>query len=211
MVGAFLKKFASYFPHNLWRIGECRACRRAAAREDRGRVQAIFSCSAVPFGCERCRMAKHSPGQVANTELLHFLVTEPRVIDPRSGRLLPVAVNQMHEKGLSVLRDRASNDEFNITFLIMKKTSDAKGEERFWHSVSTVSVRSVRYDGEQRFLAVFDTAYPDRPAHADIMAPPVTKRERKQQDKMLLDRFNDNLIAVKEFRGGAFIQYVRPQ
>jgi hypothetical protein len=138
------------------------------------------------------------------------LVTEPRVFDPRSGKLLPDAVAQVHRAGLSVLRDCAADQEFNETFLIMKVASDAKGNERFWHSVSTVLTKNIRYNGAERALAVFDTAYASRPAHADIMAPPGNKLERARQTRILLDKLSAGLTSVANFRQGTFSSHARP-
>ena len=210
MVGAFLKKFASCFPRSLGQLRLCRACRRAAAREDRGRVAAVFACSVDTFACEQCCATWYSPGRVEDHEVLHFLVTDPQTIDTRSGKLLPRAVNQVHERGLSVLRDCASNEEFEITFAMLRRASDSKGQQRYWHSVSIIPAMAVRYNGDGRAFAVLDTGYRDRPAHADIMAPGGTRREREKQIKALLGTLDANLIGVANFRMGVFTRHAQP-
>lgn len=210
MVGAFLKKFVSCFPRSLKQLRVCRLCRLAAAREDSERVAAIFACSDEAYVCEECCASRFSPGRIQDGETIHFLVTDPQTVDPRSGKLLPSAVLQMHRGGLSVLRDCASNAEFQITFNMLKTSSDAKGKERYWHSVSSPQVRSVRYNANNRCVAVIDTGYKERPAHADIIAPLLERREREKQTKHLLSTMDAHLSAVAVFRGGAFASNARP-
>ena len=42
--------------------------------------------------------------------------------------LLPVSVKQLDEGGVSVLRDAATDEEFEITYTQLKRSSDAKGQ-----------------------------------------------------------------------------------
>ena len=49
--------------------------------------------------------------------------------------LLPVSVKQLDEGGVSVLRDAATDEEFEITYTQLKRSSDAKGADRYFYGV----------------------------------------------------------------------------
>ena len=163
-----------------------------------------------PFGCEKYKLSKISPGPVRDAELLNLIITDPQAVDQRTGKLLPVLVKPVDVGELSVLRDSADNREFELTFLEMKTRSDSKGKEQFFHGVCVFSAKSIRYDNDSRFLGVYDTALPDRRHHADVAAPPVDGRKDKEKRlKRIIDKIGPGLVRVTEFRDGLFSKHSR--
>jgi hypothetical protein len=132
------------------------------------------------------------------------------VLDPRTGKVLPVLIKPLDSSGVSVLRDAATNDEFESTWTLLKKRSDAKGDPRYFHGVFRFLTSNVRFDGNQiRQAGVYDTALPNLPHHADLLAPPSSRGEMEARKKMLLDAISNNFIAVSNFRAGCFSKYGR--
>jgi hypothetical protein len=147
---------------------------------------------------------------VQDCEYLNLVISDPQVLDPRSGRVLPIVVNQVDKNGVSVLRDAAKNSEFEITFIEMKQRSDAKGEPRYFHGVYSFLAREVRHQGNVRWLGVYDTSIPKRPHHADMLAPPLqSRRDREARKKQIIDALGTSFIAVADFRGGVFAKHAR--
>jgi hypothetical protein len=176
------------------------------------RATRIHQALHLQFGCERYRLSKYSPGPVADTEILNLIITDPQSLDLRSGKLNPVLAKQVHKNGLSVLRDAAGNVEFERTYAELKRSSDAKGKERFFHGVCAFETRRLRYqDDGARISGIYDTGLSDRPHHADIMAPPAgTRREEEQRLKKIIDKIGPRFVGVAAFRNGAFLRFSRP-
>ena len=176
------------------------------------RAVRISSACSEPFACERFKLGRRSPGPVSDDEYLNLIITDPQAIDRRSGKLLPILLKQIDEKGVSVLRDGATNKEFEITYEQMKSGSDAKGKPRFWHGVCRFPARNLRYDGCQRRLGIYDTPLPDRRHHADIIAPPLdTRREREARQKRIIDEIGSSIIPVEKFRDGSLSRHARSE
>jgi hypothetical protein len=208
----FLRGLRSFFRSEILERRNRRACRFAAyfelVSERASRVHS--ACVGDTFACERFKLGPESPGPVADDEYLNLIITDPQTIDHRSGKLLPVLVRQVDEAGLSVLRDKATNNEFDITFQEMKRGSDARGKPRYFHGVCRFLARSVRWDNATRNAGVYDTALPQRRHHADIIAPPAaTRRDQEARKKKLIDKIGPSLIGVADFREGAFVKYAR--
>jgi hypothetical protein len=186
-------------------------CRAAAAFEPANeRASRIHAVADRQFDCECYNLSRHSPGPVDDAEVLNFLITDPQSLDPRSRNLLPVIARQVYEKGMSVLRDRAADIEFELTYFELKRSSDAKGKERFLHGVCAFRAREIRYDGNSRFAGIYDTGLRDRPHHADIMAPPPENRIEKERSlKKIIDKIGPGFIDVNGFRNGAFRRFGR--
>jgi hypothetical protein len=162
------------------------------------------------FGCERFKLGRESPGPVRDWEYLNLIISDPQVLDPRSGKVLPIVVNQVDKNGVSVLRDAAANSEFEITFTQLRQRSDAKGDLRYFHGVYKFLVGDVRHDGDERWLGVYDTSIPQRRHHADILAPPPqSRREAEARKKRILDTIGASVVPVADFRNGAFAVYGR--
>jgi hypothetical protein len=187
-------------------------CRAAAVFEPaKERARKIHAVVDRQFACECYNLSRHSPGPVDDAEVLNFLITDPQSLDPRSRNLSPVIARQVYEKGMSVLRDRAANTEFELTYVELKRSSDAKGKERFFHGVCAFRARELRYDGGSRFAGVYDTGLPDRPHHADIMVPPPGNRiEQERCMKKIIDKIGPSFIDVNGFRDGTFRRFGKP-
>jgi hypothetical protein len=116
---------------------------------------------------------------------------------------------QVDRGGLSVLRDGASDEEFEITYGEMKRGSDAKGKERYFHGVCSFHADRVRYHRNSRFLGIFDTAIERRPHHADIGGPPMGRKDQERRWKTVIDIIGPSLVPVDAFRGGTFVKHSR--
>jgi hypothetical protein len=155
-------------------------------------------------------MSVHSPSRVANTETLHFLASDPQTVDPRSGRLLPLAVAQVNKGGLSVLRECATDQEFVSTIELLVAASRAKQQNRYLHSIRHVTTESIRTHDGRRFLGVIDTGYRDRPAHADIFgSKPSGRMAQEKQTMILLSKLDANFTLTSNFRRGVLSPYAR--
>ncbi|WP_146073990.1 hypothetical protein [Methylobacterium sp. 190mf] len=209
---AFRSRCGIFFSYLLREPDACRACRRAFASDADTRVAEVNSAAGTPGGCELFRASLLSPGRVSDEENLHYLVTEPQdqAFDPRSGKLLPGVLSQIDKKGISVLRQRASDDEFEITFSILKRNSLAKGKERFWHSVATAPAGQIRKKDGQPIAAVYDTSVKKRRNHADIMGIASDRLHKERRKKALLDLMNSDIVSTDRFRNGVFAQHARP-
>jgi hypothetical protein len=210
-VGAYLRSLRSFFRCEVWERSNCRSCRSAAhflpASERAARIHR--ACQEI-FGCERYKLGKGSPGPVRDEEYLNLLISDPQTVDHRSGKLLPVLVNQVDGNGLSVLRDAATNQEFEVTFAEMKRGSDSRGQPRYLFGVCRFLASAVRIEDSVRYLGVYDTALPQRSHHADVCAPPLnSRREYEARKKRIIDKIGSSLIPVHGFRGGAFMKYAR--
>ncbi|MFK5598241.1 hypothetical protein ACFZ8E_14785 [Methylobacterium sp. HMF5984] len=139
-------------------------------------------------------------------------MTEPQdqAFDLRSGKLLAGVLIQLEKKGLSALRQNAANQEFEITFKLLKDASIERGKERFWHSVATMPAGSVRAKDSEKISAVYDTSVENRRHQADIMGISTERKQKERNKKALLDVMNLNITSTDEFRGGVFSHHARP-
>jgi hypothetical protein len=170
-------------------------------------------------GCENYSISDHSPGPVADNELLHFVVSDPKAL--LNGSLNPTIMMQIDFGGLSTLRDAASNDEFDITIKQLKNRANSADAEWYFFGVCTFSVSTIRHENNERFLCVFDTGLPDKPNHADVMGPdlaamsnpPLSKREQEKRNrariKRMIDKIGPVLTGASRFRLGVFAEYAR--
>jgi hypothetical protein len=198
----------------------CEACRAALAHPNEKEIASkLHAATDGPCGCEKFRLAPQSPGVVQDDETLNLILTDPQSIkDGKSPH--PGVLVQIDTFGLSVLRDAASNQEFEHTIRELIQRSKERGQERFFHGVCSFQAGEVRYDGQDRFLCVYDTALPEKPHHADVFGPDlsapedkISKGERERRSrariKKLLDRINGRFASVAAFRGGAFLVHGR--
>lgn len=207
---AYRTPFETFLSYVLLESEHCRLCRKAFRQEDDDRVTQVNAACGQSAGCELYKASIFSPGRVSDTEVIHFLITDPQAVDPRSGKLLPGLLSQLDKKGLSFLRQGATNVEFEITFKMMKRGSDSRGQERFLYSVSTVTVNDVRFHNNERLAGVYDTAVPERPNHADVMGVSTEKKHRERRKKRLLELLDAGNVGVAQFRNGVFAVFARP-
>jgi hypothetical protein len=204
----FLKNSVAFCLSKFFQRTLCADCRKVAADPEYS-ADKFHGVSGDACRCESFRLNEFSPGPVLNREVLHFIVTDPQAIDQRSGKLQGYFFDNVGKSGLSALRELAKDSEFEISYGMMKENSDKRGKERFFHGVTSLRTKDVRWDRERRrMLAVYDTADARRPHHADLMAPKIHRREREKFIKALIDRAEIKL--VHDFRRGAFAKYARP-
>jgi hypothetical protein len=201
----------------------CATCRAAAAHDIDGEIAAkLHAASEAVCGCEKFRLSVHSPGLVDDSETLDLIINDPQSI--QDGKIPhPSALVQIDRSGLSVLRDRAGNDEFELTINELKARAQASNKERFFHGICSINAAAIRFNGEARFLCIYDTALPTKPNHADIFGPDlkamcvteISKGEHERRNrariKKFLDVIGDCFVPARDFRGGAFISYSRPK
>lgn len=163
-------------------------------------------------------MEDTSPGRVSDGELLNLVVSDPNSLLP-DGSLNPAMVVQIDLGGLSCLRGAAEDEEFRLTIDQLKTRSAAAGKQRFLHGVCIFPASTVRYDNDSRLLGVYDTALPDKPHHADMIAPdlhPITtlsktqkEKENRRRYKRIIELIGATLVPARQFRGGQFATYGR--
>jgi hypothetical protein len=201
----------------------CKACRAAAAHENDEEIAAKFHAAAATVcGCENFRLSDHSPGPVKDSELLDLIISDPQGI--QGGKPPhPSILVQIDRGGLSVLRDTASSQEFEDTIQELKNRSKASGRERFFYGICSIPTAEIRFDGESRFLCVYDTAFPTKPNHADIIGPdlkamadseisrPEQERRNRVRIKRFIDKIGDCFVSANAFRNGEFVSHARPK
>jgi len=200
----------------------CESCRAAVNHPVAAEIAAKLHAACQDIcGCERFRLSDHSPRQVENQEILNLIIIDPQGI--KDGKIPhPGALVQIDRGGLSVLRDCAANDEFELTINQLKARAERSGAERFFHGVCTFTAGTIRVDGESRLLCVYDTALKEKPSHADVFGPDlmamagsgsISKGEHERRNrariKRFIDKIGDCFVLAKSFRGGAFVRYSR--
>lgn len=105
---------------------------------------------------------------------------------------------------MSVLRDKAANEEFEETLKLRLTKSD-----RSFGGIASVNCREVRKllhsASNQRTYAVLDTDEDGRPHHADIFATFTrTDVEVKSRRSKLLELLQAGFSTPDQFRGGVF-------
>lgn len=187
----------------------CEACRAAlSATEDK--VRKVNNCMSEPCGCENYSVADNSPGPVQDNEVLNYLVPTPEG-RTENGHINPLFLNQVTVNGLSVLRDSAANSEFELTILELRPRWQSK--QRELEGVISFKAKDVRYLGDARLCCVYDTALPDKPNHADLMATPLIeqdetvtnselKKRKKVKIKAIIDQIGNNFSSASIFRDG---------
>jgi hypothetical protein len=144
--------------------------------------------------------------------VLYSILIAP--IDLKNDQIAITVITHAERKGMSVLRQSASDDEFRrILAARVKDTS------RHFHGVAPVSCADIRalmarQNGEQRragdrLYCVLDTDMQNLPNHADIFAtvprPHPTKSAKtawKMEREKLLTLMLKDFLPPSDFRGG---------
>ncbi len=164
--------------------------------------------------CEHVTVGRHgSPGKVHSSEVLHSVVIAPTDLDKDA--LAITMITHAEKKGMSVLRESASNEEFKATV-----TARIKKPGQKYHGVATFScaeVRRIVAEGNtdqrkrnDRLYCVLDTDMEGLPNHAEIFAtvPRPFKQNtpkaawRNERERLLILLIG-GFSAPAEFRDGA--------
>lgn len=165
--------------------------KEAAAHRDRcGYISKIKpGCS-----CEGERVSHHSPGLVADGEIIARLIYSPLHVDLETGETKEAAFSDVTDKGLSIQR-LSQTSSAEVRAIGEKKLADdhAKGRtDREFLGMVTAEVKQVRqqtYEDGQRAFCVYDSGLPDAPAHADVCQMKATPSAMKRARKKLCDLF----------------------
>jgi hypothetical protein len=198
-------------------------CRRAtwapAETEDRA-VRIDTACPGCV--CELVPVGRHgSPGVVKSAETLYSVLIAPADLD---GEQIEITViTHAEKKGMSVLRESASNGEFEKII-----TDRIKGlKTRRFYGVAPIicyEVRSLLANENERHRSagdrlyyVLDTDMIDLPHHADIFATvphPYDEKTAKAawrvQRARLRELMRQGFLGPDEFRGGAHASHAHP-
>jgi hypothetical protein len=166
--------------------------------------------------CESVSVGRHgSPGRVRSFETLYSVLIGP--VDFSGGQIAVTVVTHAEKKGMSVLREAASDSEFE-TILAQRMKNDPA---RWFHGIAALrcedirSLRAERDTGQRakgdRLYCVLDTDLEDLPHHADVFAtvPRVQgnsspKAAWRMERGRLMDLLISRISSAEEFRGGAF-------
>lgn len=145
-------------------------------------------------------------------EVLYSILVAPG--DLRDDQIAITVITHAERKGMSLLRESASNDEFRR--ILAARVRDAS---RHFHGIVPVSCGDIRAltaveNGDQRragdrLYCILDTDMENLPNHADVFAtvprPHATKHAktawRTEREKLLTLMLKD-FLSPSEFRGG---------
>jgi hypothetical protein len=164
--------------------------------------------------CEKGSVGRYgSPGRVQKSEILHSVLIGPS--DLKGDQIAITVVTHAEKKGMSVLRDAASNDEFKKIIAERTKNNSA----RWVHGVASIPCAKVRSllaksDTGQRHLgdrlySVLDADMDGLPCHADIFATVPRQHGNKTPKEAwrvergrLMELMLDNVSGPSQFRNG---------
>ncbi|UPK28373.1 hypothetical protein [Bradyrhizobium sp. 195] len=165
--------------------------------------------------CERISLGRHgSPGPVANSEKIYRILIAPT--DMSAEQVALTAITHTETIGMSVLRDRATDDEFRS--IVAGRTAQpgrsfvgvielSCGEIRGLDSANDAEGRCFK----DRHFIVVDTDMEKLPHHADVFntmprqnseGKPTAKTVWRRERGRLLDLANKNIVKRASFREG---------
>ncbi len=190
-------------------------CRAAFAQPDNQLAARVHAATPNLCGCEHFSMADTSPGVIADHEGLCLIISDPT--DIQNGRLSPTLLIRIDTSGVSVLREAAHDDEFDLTISELKARSAAANKPRTFLGACLFTAHTLRHQNGSRFLGVYDTALPNKPHHADVLGPPVNhltqisnsqlKREQLKRIKQTIDLIGRCFDPAHSFRNGALAKH----
>lgn len=128
-----------------------------------------FGVAAPNCICESQTTSPNSPRPVSNTESLTRFIFSPIHISRKNGKVLPAAFSHVATKGCSVQRESVATDA-ELTQWIGGYSQ--KNPLHIWKGTLVSTCQSLREiqlsDKTIRTVAVYDTAEPGNPAHAEI-------------------------------------------
>lgn len=140
--------------------------------------------------CESCSASPHSPGKVANDEVLLRAVYSPHHVDPETGEFKNAALADAENTGLSADRLQYTTRR-QIERQIKAKLETPRALEKgyVYQGILPITcglVRQLTYgNGTRRCYAVYDTALQDNNAHAEVFQVKLTSAQGKQARERL--------------------------
>ena len=159
--------------------------------------------------CEAESISEYSPGRVEDDELLTKLIVDPIHFDPATGVISPLAFQDATTIDLSLFREAlASDEELQSAIDAIKATGASKlpPQDRGIQLVMQATagdLRSLAFEGgSERMCMVYDTALPDKPAHASVFTPTSARKGAKQREvrRKLLALFGQNTVQLVDYR-----------
>ena len=165
--------------------------------------------------CEKVSVGRYgSPGRVADSETVYSVLISP--IDLDKDQIAVTVVTHAEKKGMSVLREGASDSEFQN---IINQRTTMRAHERLFHGVIPIAssvIRSLRAKEDKfgrnigdRLYCILDTDMDKLPQHADILVtlPEIFvaaefKAMMRSQREQLLSLMHGQLVSPQAFRDG---------
>lgn len=129
------------------------------------------------WDCEKCQCGSNSPGPVEEDEALVFLLINPTHFDKETGELHPIAFQEIHNRDLSVIREKhADQQEIEATrdAVLRNDMLRVPPKLRKIEYVAVASAQDIRKESDDvdRLFAVYDTPIDGRPSHASVFTRP---------------------------------------
>jgi hypothetical protein len=193
-------------------------CRKAQLTTDKDRCL-IVNKHCENQKCEKISLGRYgSPGRVSNAEKLYRILSAPIDISMSAEQIALTAITHTQSIGMSVLRDRATDEEFHN--IITGRTREAGrtfvgvvefscGEVR---RLRSANVQEGREPGDQHFIVV-DTDLRNLPHHADVFntvprqsadGKPTPKSVWRREREKLLELANRSIVRRDAFRNGRY-------
>jgi hypothetical protein len=144
-------------------------------------------------GCERWSLRGLLYRPVRGDELVVRIVTSPDGFDQDTGELLTQKLSSVYSRGLSMVREGASEAEIRAT--IDELTINA-GVERQLVGAVIIRVDQIRLlDSPPRCFCVYDTHAPEKTHHADLLGT-FPRHVSNNQSRRIRDERRYHLCAL---------------
>jgi len=164
--------------------------------------------------CQGVSVSEHSPGRVEDAETLIRILVAPQHIDRKTGLPRAAALTHAETIGLSVLRDRATNNE--ILSLATRLVQNARSNQANPDKAKKVgvfgvlrmacnAVRAFRWEMEVKpSYCVYDTALEQWRSHADAFQRVAGALDGVPDARRnaLFELVRGGFVSVREFRHG---------
>lgn len=166
--------------------------------------------SAFPGGeCEAEQVSSHSHGPVQDEEVLTKLIVDPIHYDRQTGQISPLAFNDATTLDLSLFREVLATDA-EIQLAINEIIATGKKKDPIQNRTIQIvlqatagQIRTERFESpERRMCMVYDTAEPEKPAHASVFTPTEARKGASQRRvrRALHDLFMKTPVRLEDYR-----------
>jgi len=190
----------------------CATCRQlfeAADKRPDTRVREVDFARAQ-CACEREVVSAHSPGQVADSEILIRILVAPQHMAKGKVRPRASSLADAEFRGLSIFREKYTSKVRirKIAEDLVRRAKVANGEKAGVFGVLRIEcsiVRASKIDLDIfRGYCVYDTALNDDPSHAEIFQRVSDGDESLWGDRrrLLFESIKNTFVSVEDFEGG---------